>query len=425
MKKSVLKIASLVTASFLTVMAMSCEKEVKTVTPTFLNPIYRTFSSNSATRKGEADPWIYKHTDGYYYYTATYSDFDRVIIRKAKNINQIDSSDATQEATILTANSGVLAGKVYKYIWAPELHYINGTWYLFFTGSDSSSSVWIVRSHVAKCTDADPLTGTWELCGKVQAVTGDTFDSSSNIMTAFNLDATVFKQNGQWYYVWAQYLYQDGWADENKTSDGILTVNGKDYIDGAGANGGWSSILIGKVVEGSDFTQITNATVISIPEYEWEYGEANYDENGNIGTYTHTSANVNVNEGPAILQRNGKVFIVYSASACDESYCLGMLTADENADFCDMSSWKKSEEPVFTTSVGKSVYGPGHCSFTTYNGWDVIVYHARPYPGLYSYIGRTTNYTSTTDGLSDPYRSGRAKVFTWNADGTPNFGEAE
>ncbi len=424
MKKSVLKIASLVMASFLTVMAMSCEREVKTITPSFANPIYKLFSRQGSTRKGEADPWIYKHTDGYYYYTATYSDFDRVIIRKAKSINLIDSNDSAQSATVLTANTGVLAGQVYRYIWAPELHYISGTWYLFFTGSDLSSNVWSVRSHVAKCTDADPLTGTWELCGKVQAVTGDTFDSSNNIMTAFNLDATVFKQNGEWYYVWAQYLYDAGWADENKTTDGILTLNGVDYINGAN-NNGWSCILIGKVVDGSDFTQITNATVISVPKYEWEYGEANYDENGNVGTYTHTSANVNVNEGPAILQRNGKVFIVYSASACDESYCLGMLTANENADLCNMDSWAKSEEPVFTTSVGNSVYGPGHCSFTKYNGWDVIVYHARSYPGLYSYIGRTTNYTATTDGLSDPYRSGRAKVFTWNADGTPNFGEAE
>lgn len=425
MKKSVLRIASLVMASFISVMSMSCAKDVKEIVPTFRNPIYRIFQTNSSTRKGEADPWIYKHTDGYYYYTATYADFDRVIIRKAKSINQIDSSDAAETATVLTANKGVLENKVYRYIWAPELHYISGVWYLFFTGSDASGNVWSVRSHVAKCTDVNPLTGKWELCGKVQAVIGDTFDSANNIMTAFNLDATVFKRNGQWYYVWAQYLYQDGWADEIKTTDGMLTINGVDYIDGAGKNGGWSCILIGKVVEGSDFTQITNATVISIPEYEWEYGESVYDENGNVDTYTHTSANVNVNEGPAILQRNGKIFIVYSASACDESYCLGLLTADENAEPCNMSSWKKSQEPVFTTSVKNNVYGPGHCSFTTYKDYDVIVYHARQYPGLYSNIARTNNYTATTDGLSDPYRSGRTKVFTWNADGTPNFGEAE
>jgi GH43 family beta-xylosidase len=149
---------------------------------------------------------------------------------------------------------------------------------------------------------------------------------------------------------------------------------------------------------------------------------------------THTSANVNVNEGPAVLVRNGKVFIVFSASACDESYCLGMLTANQNADLCDMESWKKTERPVFTTSVANAVYGPGHCSFTKSSDyqWDLIVYHARSYPGLYTQSasspgggGAPILSSATKDGLSDPHRSCRVKVFTWNKDGSPNFGEAE
>ena len=423
MKKSIFATSVFLMSLCIAVTSVSCNEAAEEKVPGFANPIYSLSKSQGSTRAGEADPYVYKHTDGYYYYTATYSAFDRIILRRVKSIDLIDSSDDAESATILTANSGVLAGSVYSYLWAPEIHYINGTWYLFFTGSDSSTSVWSVRSHVAKCTDADPLSGTWELCGKVQAVTASEFDASQNIMTAFNLDATVFKQNGQWYYVWAQYLYIDGWADEI-AGDGSLTINDVTYENGSGGNG-WSCLLIGKVVDDSDFTQITDATVIAVPQYEWEYGVDVYDENGDVNTYSHTSANINVNEGPAILQRNGKVFIVYSASSCDEAYCLGMLTADQNADLCDMASWKKSETPVFTTSVGNCVYGPGHCSFTKYNGYDVIVYHARQYPGLYSYIGRTRNYTATTDGLSDPYRTGRAKVFTWNADGTPNFGEAE
>ena len=34
-----------------------------------------------------ADPWIYKHTDGYYYFTASVPEYDRIEIRRSKTIN--------------------------------------------------------------------------------------------------------------------------------------------------------------------------------------------------------------------------------------------------------------------------------------------------------------------------------------------------
>ena len=52
--------------------------------------------------------------------------------------------------------------------------------------------------------------------------------------------------------------------------------------------------------------------MISEPEYEWEQR----------GFY--------VNEGPAILKKNGKIFLAYSASATDHHYCMGLLTAAED-----------------------------------------------------------------------------------------------
>lgn len=33
-----------------------------------------------------ADPWIYKHTDGYYYFTASVPEYDRIEIRRSKTI---------------------------------------------------------------------------------------------------------------------------------------------------------------------------------------------------------------------------------------------------------------------------------------------------------------------------------------------------
>jgi GH43 family beta-xylosidase len=132
--------------------------------------------------------------------------------------------------------------------------------------------------------------------------------------------------------------------------------------------------------------------MISKPEFPWE------------------TVKYKVNEGPAVLIKNGKIFLTYSASATDFNYCLGMLTADADADLLDAKSWKKSPEPVLKTDEERHVFGPGHNSFiTTPAGEDVIVYHARNYKEIKG------------DPLNDPNRNTRAQVIHWNADGTPNF----
>jgi GH43 family beta-xylosidase len=134
--------------------------------------------------------------------------------------------------------------------------------------------------------------------------------------------------------------------------------------------------------------------MIAKPEYDWE----------TIGFW--------VNEGPAVLKRNGKIFISYSGSATDENYCMGLLTADEDCDVLDPGSWSKTEEPVFKTCLETGQYGPGHNSFTVSEDGtkDILVYHARTYTEI---VG---------DPLYDPNRHARAQEFAWNEDGTPNFG---
>lgn len=108
-------------------------------------------------------------------------------------------------------------------------------------------------------------------------------------------------------------------------------------------------------------------------------------------------------EGPAILKRNGKLYIVYSASesGCDD-YCLGILTF-KGGDITDASNWEKHPEPVFTKANG--LHGPGHCSFSVMDGRDVIVYHANPESGT----GWTGSYLCV-------------QPFTWEND-FPVFGE--
>jgi len=118
-----------------------------------------------------------------------------------------------------------------------------------------------------------------------------------------------------------------------------------------------------------------------------------------------------VNEGPSVLVRNGRVFVTFSASATDARYCMGLLTADENANLLDARSWTKSPGPVFATDERTGQYGPGHNSFTVdEHGDDVLVYHCRDYRDI------------DGDPLFDPNRHTRVQRLEWNQDGTPAFG---
>lgn len=131
--------------------------------------------------------------------------------------------------------------------------------------------------------------------------------------------------------------------------------------------------------------------LLTVPTLEWE-------KQGGMA----------INEGPVILKRNGKVFLVYSASTTwSEDYALGMLTMDEASDPMDPSSWAKSMVPVFRKNVENGVFATGHNSFTVSPDGteDWIVYHALSAPN------EDTSLRST-----------RVQKFSWRSDGTPDFG---
>ncbi len=129
---------------------------------------------------------------------------------------------------------------------------------------------------------------------------------------------------------------------------------------------------------------------IAAPEYDWE------------------KSGLNVTEGPVALQHDGRTFIIYSGSFCaTPDYALGMLTYN-GGDPLDAASWVKSPEPLFQRSDANGVFGPGHNGFfkSPDGTEDWIVYHAN----------------DSEVGVCDDQRTTRVQKFTWNADGTPNFG---
>ncbi|KAH6703960.1 alpha-N-arabinofuranosidase [Verticillium dahliae] len=274
-----------------------------------------------------ADPQIVRHTDGWYYFTASVPEYDRVILRRSETIQGLADAEEVAVWTRADSNAGV------GYVWAPELHYIDGKWYIYF--ALGRAAPFDIRMFVIEGTGDNALTADWVEKG---FITSD--------WDTFSLDATTFVVKGTRYLCWAQ--SDPNW--QNGVGTGLML---------APMENPWS---IRKP-----------AIVITRPELPWE----------RIGH--------NVNEGAYVLERNGKLFLTYSASATDQNYAMGLLTADADADLMDPTSWRKSQEPIFTSNAQTSQWGPGHSAFTG-------------------------------EPLNNPDRHTRIQKLYWNADGTPNFG---
>jgi GH43 family beta-xylosidase len=297
-----------------------------------------------------ADPWVIQK-DGFYYYTHTTGrDLN---IWRTKNITDLKTSEHKK---IWTPPDSTMYS---KQIWAPELHFINNKWYMYFAADDGRNETH--RIYLLENESHDPMIGTWVFKGKVA-------DESDK----WAIDASVFEHRNKLYMVWS------GWEGDE---------NGQQDIYIAKMKNPWT--IEGKRVR------------ISSPVFEWErHGTLNDSLN---------PPNVYVNESPQILKNKRKVFLVYSASGCwTDEYSLGMLTLKGRRKLLDSLKWKKSPVPVFTKSVSNGVYAPGHNSFfkSPDNSEDWIIYHANSKPG--QGCGRN--------------RSPRAQKFTWNKDGSPYFG---
>lgn len=305
-------------------------------------------SYNNPIARQHADPQIVRDTDGTYYFIATAPEFDRIELRKASTINGLSNA---KPKVIWTKHT---TGEMGSHIWAPELHKINGVWYIYFAaGGASNDTQWNIRMYALSNQSANAMEGEWKEEGRI----------ISNL-ESFSLDATTFEHKGSRYYVWAQKLPEQ-------------------------PNG--SSIWIAEMESPTQLKK--KQVVISKPTYDWE--KIVYE----------------VNEGPAVLVRNGKIFITYSASTTDHRYAMGMLWANEDADLLDPASWSKSEKPVFYTNDEAKRFGPGHNSFTIAEDGktDLMVYHARDYKEINGHP------------LNDPNRDARVRVLRWLENGFPDF----
>lgn len=132
-----------------------------------------------------ADPWVIAH-EGMWYFTGSYPDFDRIVLRGASNIASLTTAPETVIWT--RPEHGDMGGN----IWAPELHRINNRWYFYFTAGHADKP-FRIRMYVMEGVGDDPLTAVW---GEPQRI--------SSTWDEFALDATTFTHHGTLYYVWAQ-----------------------------------------------------------------------------------------------------------------------------------------------------------------------------------------------------------------------------
>ena len=279
--------------------------EITTEEETTVNVTYKPVQNPVYT--AGADPWIVEH-DGAYYYC--FSAWDSVVW-----VNKLSSiADVTWDGCAFVYVAPQEGMYSHEY-WAPELHYINGEWYIYVAADDGNNENH--RMYVLKGTSQDPMQ-PFEMVGQITDPTNK-----------WAIDGTVMQLGGELYFIWS------GWEGDVNVAQNIYIAHMSDPC-----------------------TIDSERVCLSVPEYKWEkVGEPH------------------VNEGPAVLQHDGKTFLVYSASGSwTDDYCLGMLTLTGD-DPMNPDHWEKAERPVFKKRPGVC-YGPGHNSFCQAPDGSVwMIYH--------------------------------------------------
>lgn len=319
----------------------------KTVS-TFTNPLFGTGSSPSA--------FFYK---GKYYYT--HETNDMIWVWETEDITDMQHAIYKEVWRSADPNN--------KYnLWAPEIHRINDKWYIYYAadnGNTDNHQIYVLENEAAT-----PLEGTFKLKGAIM----------TNPDWNWGIHASTFVHKGVQYLIWS------GWPQRR-----IMEETQCIYI--ARMKNPW--------------TLDTKRVMLSKPEYSWERQWVNPDG-------SRTAYPIYVNEAPQLFHsRDGqKLILYYSASGCwSPYYCIGMLTADTDADLLNPDSWHKDDKPVFSQSPQDSVFGPGSLSFVPSpdgKEWYVL-YHARAIPN-----GITGDNES---------RSIRMQKIEWDKNGMPVFGK--
>lgn len=260
-----------------------------------------------------ADPWVVAHKGSIYYTQTTGRD---IRLWSAPSLTALAGS---QPKVVWRPGRG--ERHCSRSIWAPELHYIDGRWYIYFAADDG----WNLNHRMFVLESRGDVWGPYELRAKVAVPNHD----------RWAIDGSVLKIRSEFYFVWS------GWPGKR---------NGRQNLYIAKMESPWE-------------LHPAPPVLVSQPEYSWESW---------------------INEGPQVLQRGDQVFLVYSANkSWTDHYRLGLLELTK-LDPTEANAWRKHPVPVFdgVATSHHTVYAPGHCSFLSdSDGRNWILYHVAKYRG--------------------------------------------
>lgn len=252
-----------------------------------------------------ADPWVMLDEERNRYLWC-FSEGNRgIAIRTSNTLTSIGQKHVIWQAPD--------SGPYSREVWAPELHHLDGRWYVYFAASDGNNANHL--TYVLQSKTEDPL-GEYVLHGPL--ATGEGSDGRSPNLWA--IDMTVLEHGGKRYAIWS------GWDAPGTDQQYLYIAPMKSPTELAGPR----------------------VRLCDNDDYLWERVEPNPSQRG-------------LNEGPEIFQANGNTFLVYSCGASWlPTYKLGILELNGD-DPLDPANWKKRPKPAFTSN--DSVYGVGHSCF--------------------------------------------------------------
>ena len=251
-----------------------------------------------------ADPWILQ-TEAFFYYTKTTGN--NLTLWRAENRSHV----AAGEKKIIWEMPAE-----FESIWAPELHYLDDRWVMYFAANRPSETH---RMYALVNHQKDPYMGEWQL------------EEIKGMDDKFAIDGTVLEINDKRYFLWS------GWEGYENVAQNLYLAE-----------------------MASPTEVIGEKRLISEPEYEWEMRQTPL-----------------INEAPQVIIKDETVNLVYSASGSwDNDYALGLMTLDVADDPLERANWQKEPEPIFQQT--NTVYGPGHNGFAKSKDGseDWLIYHA-------------------------------------------------
>ena len=264
-------------------------------TCTFVNPL---------GDDGHPDPCIVYCEKEHCYYGISTTGYplwgdDTLIIHRAEHFEDMFRNSESRVAYQSNAKDDT-----YGYLWAPELHYIKGKWYIYTSCQNGPDEV-LKHILVLEAKTDSPFDG-FKLCGHINR-------------DIFAIDPSV---------------HYDAENDR-------LYLCSSPVIDGV------QMIAVQELASPAE--PIGEMAIVAKPELSWEL----------VPPYVGEKAIVE--GGYFVKSPNGRLFIIYSANGCwSDDYAMGLLEY-KGGNMASADAWEKYPIPVVTKSNGN--FGPGHATF--------------------------------------------------------------